>query len=814
MSRPGEGFAAWLGHTGRDVRHAWRSIVGMPVLAAVVVLSLAAGIGVNTTIFSWMQAVVLRPIPGVKDVGDVHLLEPRSETGSYPGASWREYGDLRGRVAALSDLVAFRMVPLNVGRAPRTERVYALLVSENYFSALGVRPALGRFPRPGEAAAAGGEPVVVISHGFWRTRLEGAPDVLGRTVRVNDRDLTVVGVAPSGFQGTVLGLDFDLWVPATFAPVLFPGSRELEDRGQRGYQVLGRLAPDASRGRAQAEVDGAMRELARVHPATNAAVVAEVLPFWRAPRGPQRMLARGLAILQAVMLLLLLAVCGNTATLVLARASTRRREVGMRLALGASPRRVARLLLVESLLLALVGAALGAAVAVWGTTALRALPMIGAVPIRFQTSVDGGGLAFAAFLGVACGVLFGAAPAAQMARVEPLAAMRTGVQGAARSRLRSALMGVQVALASVVLLAAGIFLRDFGAAQVVDPGFRREGVLLAAYDLSGRGLDSTGARRFAARLLERLRATPGVEQAAIASSVPLDIHGLPLRSFTLEGRARSDSAPDQALSNVVTPGYFATMRIPLVAGRDFADLADAAAPRQVIANEEFVRRYVGAGEPLGRRLESRGRTYVLVGVVRNSVYDAFGEPPMPIVYYSYRDRPGAAGEIHVRTRPGRETLSGPTVERVVRDLDAGLPVHDVRTLDEHVDRNLVLKKIPARMFVVLAPLLLVLAAVGVYAVVAFVVSRRATEIGVRIALGGTTGRVVRQVVGGSVGVIVAGAAAGWLLAFLVAIHVRAGRPLDLPVFLGVPAVLLLVAVLACWLPAWRATRAGPAAALR
>jgi len=498
----------------------------------------------------------------------------------------------------------------------------------------------------------------------------------------------------------------------------------------------------------------------------------------------------------------------------LARASTRQREIGVRLALGAGPGRILGLLLTENVLLAVLGAAVGAALAVWGTDALRAVPFSTSWPIRFQTRVDALGLAFAMLLGIACGLAFGLAPALQLARVDPQSALRAGARGAGRSRMRNALMGTEVALALVVLVVAAIFFRSVHDTRDTDPGFRREGVLLAAYDLSGRGLDNAGTLAFATRLLDGLRALPGVEAAAIARSVPLDIHGLPLRAFTLEGRARTDGGSDQALTNTVTPGYFRTMGIPILDGADFADLADATGPPQAVVNEEFVRRYLPDVQPLGRRLEARGGTYMIIGVVRNSLYDAFGEPPMPMLYLSYRDRPSVAGEIHLRTRVGTELAVLPAVRRIVRDIDPTAPVFNVRTLSEHVEKNLVLRRIPARMFVVLGPLLLVLAAIGIYAVVAHATAHRTTEIGVRLALGASAGRVVAQIVGESLRVIGIGLVAGWVVVFVVALHAAPRGTLDAPLLLGVPALLLVVAALACWIPARRATRIDPMVALR
>ena len=795
-----------------DLRHAWRAIRRAPVLAAVVVGSLGIGIGVNTTVFSWVQAVVLRPLPGVEDAARYHLVEPLSDAGSHPGASWPEYLDLRARLTSLPELIAFRMTPFTIGAVDHAERTYGLLVSGNYFRGLGLRPALGRFPREDEVARAGAAPVVVISHGYWETRFARSKDAIGQILRVNERPLTIIGVAPSGFQGTVLGLDFDLWVPATMAPVLLGASRELDDRGIRGYSLMGRLAPEATLARAQGEADAAMRDLALRYPEANAGMRAEVRPFWRAPRGPQLMLARALMILQGVMVLLLLAVCGNTANLLLARASARQREVGVRLALGAGPWRVTSLLLTESLMLALGGAIVGTALALWGTQALRAVPMISAFPIRFQTSVDTAGLAFALVLGVGCGLIFGLIPALQLARVDPLLALRSGVHGAGRSGTRNALMGTQVALALIVLTAAALFLRSFRETRSTDPGFRRDGVLLAAYDLSARNPNADRSRAFAADLLARLTALPNVDAAAIATSVPLDIHGLPVRPFTLEGRARPDDVPDQALSNIVTPGYFATLAIPFRSGSDFSSLGDATAPPQVIVNDAFVQRYLGSAEPIGRRLVSRGRTYTIVGVVKTTLYDSFGERPTPAVYFSYRDRPAATGEVHLHASRGSEAVAA-DIRRVVRELDPTLVVYDVRTLDEHIEKNLFLRRIPARMFAVLGPLLLLLAAIGIYAVVSYSVSRRTVEIGVRHALGATSTRVVLEIVSDTMRTIFWGAVVGWFISLLVEVH-AGGGVLYVPIVLGVPALLFAVAAIACWIPARRAAHGDPAAALR
>jgi predicted permease len=796
------------------MRHAFRAIGRMPVLAAVVSVSLGVGIGVNTAVFSWIEAMILKPIPGVDNSSSFYHVDPKSDTGTYPGMSWAEYVDLKPRLQSIDDFVVSRMVPLNVGEPGRTERTYAELVSGNLFSAMKIRPVLGRFIREDEADQPGAEPVAVISYDYWQTHFAGSPSAIGQAIRINDSQLTVIGVAPENFQGTVLALQFDLWVPATLAPTLFPGSKELEDRNQRGYSAMARLKPGVDYAQVTAEFTAAMRELAAAYPESNGRITGELMPYWRAPRGPQMMFITALGILQGVMLLVLLAVCGNTANLVLARASTRHREVGVRLALGAAPGNVMRLMLTENLVLGLLGAAVGIVIAWWGTEALRAMPPYGAFPVRFQTSLDAMGLGFAVALGLLCGLLFGAAPALQLGRIDPQQALRSGSKAAGRSTMRDALMALQCGLALLVLIVAGLFFQSFVETRENNPGFRVEGLLLATYDLSGTVTTDEYPRQFARDLLDRLSRVPAVESVALANAIPLDIHGLPLRGFTIEGRGQTTRQQEAALSNIVSPGYFRTMGIPLVAGADFVDLDDAASPPQVIVNEEFVRRYIAPADAIGRRLKNGDVTYTIAGVVKNTTYETFGEPPTPAFFFSYRDRARYLGEIHLRAKPGSETLLASEVQRAVREIDASLPVYNIRTMAEHVERNLFLRKIPARMFAVIAPLLLSLVAIGIYAVISYTVSLRTTEIGVRMAMGATADRVVRQIVKEGMIVASSGVVLAWILAAMVQLHLFSRSAGAWSVLIAVPIVLMAVAAFSCWLPARRATAVDPVEALR
>jgi len=365
-----------------------------------------------------------------------------------------------------------------------------------------------------------------------------------------------------------------------------------------------------------------------------------------------------------------------------------------------------------------------------------------------------------------------------------------------------------------VLIAAALFLQSFRSARHADPRFRPEGVLLAAYDVSGRNPDKASNREFAARLLERLRSLPDVEAAAIATNVPVDLHGIPRRPFTVQGHVRTEPGQDRAISNTVTPGYFKVMGIPLLEGNDFAEMRDQTSPAQAIVNEEFVRRYLSGAEPIGRLIQTGAGSFAIIGVARNSVYDAFGEAAQPAAYFSYRDRPEDQGQIHLRARNGNEAALTSEARAVLRDLDPMLPLYDVRTFSQHIERNLYLRRIPARLFAVLGPLLLGLAAIGIYAVVSYAVARRTREIGVRLAFGATSGRVILQIIRENLRVIAWGTAIGWALALVISGRATPKSVVNLPVFIGVPAILLSVATLACWIPARRASRIDPMAALR
>lgn len=797
-----------------DLRSAFRQLTKAPGLSLVVVVSLAVGIGANTVVFSWLKSALLRPLPGV--TAPVWLLETRDDAGNYGFTSWLEYKDLREMLPSFERIAVQRMRPLNLGDPERDARVFSEFVCENFFPVLGVRPQLGRFFRPDEVAQPGAAPVVVLSHDFWQRHFGGAADVLGRTLTLNHRTVTVIGVAPRGFHGGFNNLAFDLWVPLTFSTELVPATDELTQRTNRPYVMLARLKPGVTPGRARGELGAAARQMIAAYPETNKGLHYDLLPVWRSPRSGQAVVMT-LTTLEVFTMLILIVICANTANLLLARASTRQREMGVRLALGAGPGRIVAQLLVESVCLASIGAAAGLLVALWGLDALARLPVPSSVPVRFLPELDGASLAFASLLGGVCGVAFGLAPALQLARGDVCDALRSGrgtVGG--RSRMRDVLVAVEVGVALVVLVLAGLFLKSFRNAIHADPGFQPNRVMLAQVDLAARGYDATRGRSFLNQALERIAALPGIEAASLATDVPLTLGGVGARVVALEGR--EDDASRKAATYFVSAGYFATMGIPFVAGSDLAAHARPDLPLDAVVNETMAHRFWPEQSPVGRRFGVNGATYVVAGVVRDIRVVQLNEPARPVAWLTARTYAVLTPTFHVRVAAGDPRAVVPLLRTAITQLDPEVSLLDVRTLAQHVDNNLVVQRLPAQLLAVLGPMALALAAIGLYAVLAYAVAQRTQEIGVRLTLGATRLSVVQLMMWQSMRAVAIGGAVGWGVACAVSWIMR-GLFIGVSFFdplicVGVPVLLLGVALLACWLPARRAADVDPMSALR
>jgi predicted permease len=634
---------------------------------------------------------------------------------------------------------------------------------------------------------------------------------------LNDRVCTVIGVAPRGFYGGFNAVSFDVWLPAAFAREFQSSSTELTDRKARYSSMLARMRPDANAARVQGELDAAARFLLDTYPETNRGLGYTLLPLWRSPRGGQAMVL-ALATLQFFAALILAVVCANTASLLLAHASTRRREIGVRLALGAAPSRIVFQLLGESLALATCAILGGYIVALWSGDLLRNMQfsLPGSLHLRVATELDWTALLFGSGLALGCGVIFGLAPALQLARADVIDSLRTG-SGAlpGRSRLRDILVAAEVALALVLLVLASLFSVSFRHALAANPGFDVDRVLLSSLDFTSKGYSADRTRAFTEDLLRRLRETPGITGASVSNSVLLDLHGLPTGVIWVHGTTFDPNAKIRYA--FASPGHLQTLGMPLRAGSDLSPLNRTDLPVDAVINERMAQLYWPGVSPIGRKFVVNDTDYIVAGVVRDARYESLNEAPLPLAWLTLRSRPLGLPVLHVRA-DGDPRLALGSVRRVVHELDPALPLLEVRTLSQHVENNLITQRIPARMLAFLGPLALILAASGLYAVIAYALAQRTREIGVRLALGASPRRVVSLMIWQGLRTVLVGSAIGAVVALalgyvlrdrLVGVHFG-----DPTIYLGVPLLLLAVATLACWLPARRAARVDPLVALR
>ena len=810
-----------------DVRYAARQLLRSPGFAAVAVASLALGIGANTAVFSWIDAVLLRPVPGVDDRGLVafETVTPSGETvtNSYP-----DFRDYRDRLRLVSGLAMARPNALTVGATgdpDHVERVWGEMVSGNYFAVLSVRPARGRLFLPEEYGdKPDGYPVAVISDGLWRRRFQSDPSIIGRSVMVNSHPLTVVGVAPPAFHGTAPGLAFDLWVPVVMGPRLNGiGEWMLRDRKTRDLRGVARLRPGVAIEQARAEIAGVGRELARAYPYENGGMSATLLPFWQAS-GPQRWLLVPLEILMAACGALLLIVCANLANLLLARAVGRRKELGVRVALGAGRWRLARQLLTESLLLTALGAVAGVPLALGlGRSLAYLLPPSG-LPIRLDLQLNASVLAFTLLLAVGAALLAGVYPVLHACRVDLHEALgeagRGGSATARTRRTRSLLVVGEVALALVTLIGAGLFARSFESARKISPGFDAGGVLVSQFYLEGSGYSLAQRKQFCQRLRERMQAVPGVAAVAYADSVPLGFAGPSWEDLKVEGYVPRRDENMKIPRNVVAPGFFDLLRVPLLAGRDFTEQDDRQTLQVAIVNRAFAERFFPGRNALGRRFWGWGRWFTVVGVAADSKYLEITEKPRPYFYVPFRQvyREDRAVAFYVRSASRDAGAPLPALRREVQRMDPRVGVYDAMPLAEYIGAALYPIRVAAVLLAALGTWCLALAALGLYGVMAYTVSQRTHEVGIRMALGARSGDVLRLVVGQAMLLVAGGLAAGAAAAFALTRLVRGALigigPGDPGVFLGAALMLAAVGALASFVPAQRAAGVDPLVALR
>jgi predicted permease len=807
----------------QDARYGIRVLRRHPGVSAVAALSLALGIGATTAAFGWMNEVLLNPLPGVPAAGRIVAVESVTPAGTYIDSSWLDYRDVRDRSRAFDGLLAFNDRPLRLGPDDGSERVWALFVSGNYFDVLRLAPAAGRFFSADEQQERpGGVPVAVISEGLWERQFQRRPDAIGATVRLNRRNLTVVGVVPRAFRGTITGLAFDVYVPVMMEQTLSQSGDWLSNRESRPLKMLGRLRPGTNVALANEDVASIARQLAAEHPDSNADVRAAALPFVDAPYGAQHDLGPLLVALLGLGAAVLIIVSANVSSLLLAQAIGRDRELAVRLAVGATRGRIVRQLLVEAALLAALGGAGGVLVAAWASRGFIALLPASELPIAFIGGIDLPALAFAGGLSLFVALLFGVMPALAARRVrvaEALTASRASTPGPRARWLRNGFVIVELMLAVMALVGCGLLLRTFQNARAVDPGFDARGVLLVGFDLGSSGYERDGGLAFQDRLGERLRLLPGVETVSFAEDVPLGFSLGSWETLDVDGYVPQPGENMKIYRNMVSPGYFGTMKIPLLGGRDFTERDDASAPLVAIVNQTFASRYFAGADPIGRRFTGWGAPITIVGVARDIKVAEVSEPATPYFWVPMRQHyvPSTGFAAHIRTAGDAPSIL-PDVRRAVRELNPAVPTDLVVTLAGYTDAALFTRRAAALLGTILGVIALLLAAIGLYGVLVYAVAQRTREIGLRVALGAPRHRVLALVLGQAALLLVAGVALGLagaagvgrlLQSLLIGVSAA-----DVPTRAIVAGTLAVMAILAAYVPARRALSVDPLTALR
>jgi predicted permease len=828
----------------QDVRFGARMLIKKPGFTLIAALTLGLGIGANTAIFSLINATLLRQLPVAEPESLVYVFSGNPSS-PYNTASYPDYVEFRTHNQVLSGLAARGSISVSMNSNDATDLVSGEIVSGNFFDVLGVHAALGRTLSPADDLTPGAHPVAVISHGLWQGRFGADAGIIGRQITLNGQSFTIIGVMPANFQGIVSGRVDDLYVPMMMQAIMRPpragysGEKNpdlLQVRGNRWLWLVGRLKPGVTREQAQSSLLAITQEQERLYPDTNRKRIATLTPVNDGDPEERASLLSVAGLLMSVVGIVLLIACANVANLLLARASARRKEIAVRLALGASRARLVRQLLTESLLLSLLGGAAGLLLAIWAVDVLKGVPPPpGALPVSLDFSVDSRVLMFTLALSTLTGLIFGIAPALQASRPDLVTTLKNDSPTLGpshwRLNLRSGLVITQVALSFVLLIGAGLFLRSLWRAQAINPGFDEEKILIAPLNINLLRYTRAQGREFYRQAVERVEALPGVESATLARIVPLS-GGSSIRSLLIEGRAGPDNrfrseggsasgTNENAISlSVVGLKYFQTAGIGLLKGRDFNVQDTEEAPGVVIVNETFEKRHFGGQEALGKRLSLDGEGgpwREIVGVARDSKYVTLGEKPTPFAYLPLAQNHETGMSLIVRTRHDPAGLAQ-TIGQTVQALDRNVPVTNIRAMGELIGNSLYAARMGAALIGVFGLLALLLASVGLYGVMAYAVSQRTHEIGIRMALGAQRQDVLRLVlregmtlvaIGSVLGLITAMAVSRLLVSFLYGISAT-----DRVTFFATAVVLTVVAFIANFIPAHRATKVDPIIALR
>lgn len=803
-----------------DLLQGFRVIRRAPVISGAAILALAIGIGANATIFSWVNALVLRPLSGVDRQDEIVVVDEVSKSGLDQRLSYPNYVDYRDNNTVFRGILVHAWQPLNLASADRADRSWAELVSGNFFDVLGVRTAIGRTFSPDEGIRPGADPVAVIGHAFWMRRFNGNPSAVGQTIKLNGIDFTVIGVAPSAFRGATPSLTFDLWVPVTMQQVLTRGPSRLDAREAHWLGSMARLRPGVTLEQARDQLSALATRLGEQHPSTNEGTTVTVTTLSDSPWGATNILRPVLGVLTGVVGLVLLIACANVAGLLLSRASGRRRELAVRISLGASRSRLVRQLLAEGLALSMIAGVVGTLAALWCAPLLPALIPPSTFPIAMDFALDGTWLTYAAGVSLLTALLFGLAPAVQATRIDvasPLKEESATSTGGRRTGLRQALVVGQVAGAFVLLVATGLFLRGMASARAIQPGFDPEGLVLASVDLGAAGYTPARGTVFYGEAAAKLQTIPGVESVALAKRVPLNFGGRASLIADVDGYAPQKSEEVRFDFNTVSPAYFETMRIPVMDGREFLWEDRDGTQDVAVVNETAAGRYWAGRNAIGGRIRAEGRWRTIVGVVRDIKYGNLQEQPLPYLYLPLSQNFAADVVVHVRSRSDvASTVAG--MREQLQSVDPVLALFDIRPMTEHMSIAFFLYRLGATLLTLFGSIALILTSVGLYAIIAHSTSQRIREVGLRIALGATYRDIVWLVTRQGLKLVTFGLGIGFALAIpvsrLLASVLTEASALDFVTLTATILLLATVTLAASWIPAHRAGRTDPIASLK
>ena len=832
----------------QDLRHGVRVLAANKGFTVVAILSLALGIGANTAIFSLVDALLLKALP-VKDPQHLVLFGNAESAGitiGFPSRSWDLfsypfYRSVRQRSELLQDVTALQSFPNGVhgtvnsggpNGSAEPESMTAQLVSGSYFTTLGVNALIGRTFTPEDDQVLGGHPLAVISYGWWERRFGLDPNTVGKTITIGQTVYTIIGVTPKEFFGTTVGESPNLWVPLAMEEQLPPGRKGRDNNLFQSLFLIARLKDGVTTEQATGEVNvlfkQALLDYAGAQPSEKRLQDIQTARIELTPAGSglselRRQFSLPLRILLVVVGVVLLIACANVANLLLTRATARGSEFAVRLALGASRARLVRQLLTESLLLAAVGGALGILFAWWGSRTLVEMVNGGSQTLPFEVSPDVRVLTYTSLVSLLAAVIFGVAPALRAARTDLNNSLKIGkglVDGTSRSRLAKGLVVLQVALSLLLLVGAGLFVRTLINLQNVPTGFNKENVFVLQIDTSATGYKEDAQLENVLREVEeKVKSVPGVRAASF--SMFLFNQGGWTTSAYVEGDSGADSRDRTLANNVVGPDFFSALGLPVLEGRGFAPQDTANSPRVAVVSQTMARRFFPGESPLGRRFRLGGpdaKTEIsIVGVVQDAKYQSLDEAPMAMAYYPHAQRFGYLNnfEVNITGQPGSALAA---IRSAIKEVNRNLPIDEVVTMSDHLDRSLVQQRLIARLSGFFGVTALFLACIALYGILSYAVARRTNEIGIRMALGARTAKIIWLVLREALVLVGIGIFLGLVAAFLAtqaASSLLFGlKPTDLSTIVGATIILLAVATLAGWLPARRAARVDPMVALR